>query len=750
MVRSRRRPSILVAAALPLLLVLVVMACGPDFEPEVFTPAIQPEDRKVYATGKLGILQPSYWQAEQVVAYRYLIGGRLSPAEQASYSPPPPVASNLDWKAQQQAQLAQIPANRWLAARAEFIQPPPFVKPSSDRVIEVKSQGSVERDDLLNCPDGAFDTAIDTLRARAKTWGAQSPGLRDWIVAQGAVFSNCNQPGTQPQSAPADAPRLLRQDRAYQIAAALFYATQYDQAIAAFESIAQDRSSPWSRWGEYLAARAEIRKAAFLAPSSGWDQIAKFDPTLMQSAQGRLQRVAKTADPQIQQAALAELSFVNVRLEPEKHLNEAATALAGPAPDPDFSRHLEDLEFLADHKVTGDTDLLRWMGLAGQPKSTTDAYRQWSSTHSAPWLIAALAAARPNTSEASALLAAAARLPANSPAYPTATYHRVDLLLQSGRSGQARELATTLLNALQGTGMTGSRNAVLALRMLTAPTLTAFLEDAPRTVVPSGFTSQSAFSLRCQQREGSPSPEGCVKPIPPAQFDQDAAQIFNQQLPLTLWIEAANQHTLPENLRQGVAWAAWVRALGLNEDAAARRLTPMLPPSVRAIVSDSTGFPATLAMLRNPGLRPYLDQGVQRSATYGERDELRDNWWCEMWGGGPDPRPGYPLSLAPPRLAPTFLTPAQQAAAKAQAAALNQLPNGVTWLGRRAIDYVKSHPEDPEAAESLALTVRATRFGCFLPPEKAAPQKGVSKEAFDLLHRRYPKSPWTAKTPYHY
>jgi hypothetical protein len=746
MVNPRRRLTILIATALlaagvPL---LIVTACGPYFEPEVFTPTAHPESLKIFATGHLGILQPGYWQADKIVAYRYLVGGHLSPAEQAIYNPPEPPISSLDWQAKQQALEAQSPTNRWTVARAELTSQALLTKPSSDRTIEIQRQGYVERDNQLNCTDGAFDTATDTLRSRAKIWGPQSATLKDWIVAQDAVFSNCTQSGDIPQPAPANAPLLLKQDRAYQLAAAHFYATQYDQAMVGFESIAQDKSSPWSKWGEYLVARTEIRKAAFIAPATDWGQQAEFDPALMQSARNRLQQVAQTSDPQIHHAALAELSFVNVRLEPQQHLNEEATALAGPNPDPDFSRDLNDLRFLADHNVTGDTDLLRWVGLGGN----TDPLQQWKSTHSAPWLLSAIAAAKPNTPESPSLTAAVASLPVDSPAYPTANYHRTNLLLQSGQAEQARQLATTLLAALNGDGMAGSRNAVLALRMLTAPSFNTFLEDAPRHTVGSDVPSQAAINLLCGDR---PETTGCLKQIPTTQFDQDAAASFNLEIPLSLWVEAAaSTSPLPPHLRQSVAWAAWVRALGLNDDATAKLLAPLLPPSVLASAGYSTGFPATLAMLRNPGLRPYLDQGVQRSASYRQLDEFRDNWWCQKWGDGPNLASGHPLPIAGPKLTPAFLTPAQQDAAKTQAATLNQLPNGVSWLGRRAIDYVKAHPEDPDAAESLALTVRATRYGCYQPPEKDAPQKAVSKEAFEILHKQYPKSPWTAKTAYYY
>jgi hypothetical protein len=61
----------LVAAGLPAAFLLVaVMACGPDYEPEVFVPANQPEKPALFVQGHLGVLQSGYFHAELVVAYR--------------------------------------------------------------------------------------------------------------------------------------------------------------------------------------------------------------------------------------------------------------------------------------------------------------------------------------------------------------------------------------------------------------------------------------------------------------------------------------------------------------------------------------------------------------------------------------------------------------------------------------------------------------------------------------------------------
>jgi hypothetical protein len=743
------RPRVLLGAALlaGLLPLAVVWACGPFFEPEVFTPAQHPQDLQLFATGKLGILQPTYWQADHVVAFRYLNRGHLSKAEQLAYAPPPAPTPTGTWEKQQKAQLEQSAAYRWTQARSQFTQRPLAKAPTANRAVEIQHPGFVEQIEVLNCPDNAFDTAIGTLQSRAQTWGSQSADLQNWILGQDAVFANCSDPaGVMPTPAPANAGQLLKQDRAYQTAAAHFYALQYDDALSGFLAIAQDKSSPWARWGEYLAARSEIRKAAATIPTvESGDGLANFDPALMQSAQARLTRVAKTSDPQIKHAALAEISFVNLRLDPEAHLNEAANALAGPSPDPEFARHLDDLRFLADHNIRGDAELLRWMGLSEKSEKINPA-AEWKSSNSLPWLVAAISAAKPADPETPSLIAAAAALAPSSPGYETASYHRIRLLILSGQLQQARDLATTLLSSLPSKKNAGTRNELLGLRMATAPTFTAFLEDAPRQVLDFAFSPEPVPDTLSVGLEAS------TEQVPSIQFDLDSVAAFNSQLPLSFWMTASDSHSpLPQNLREGIAWAGWVRAVQLDDTAAAAHLAPSLPASVRAIAGDSTGFPATLAMLSNPGLRPYIEQGVQRTVTFHQLDSYRDNWWVD--GSGVTPSHDWSdqsLAMQPPRTPLTFLTPEERDRAQKELETLKDLPPGITWLGRRAIDYVKAHPDDPHAAESLYLTVRATRYSPYIDQAKQGAQQAVSKEAFDLLHRRYPKSTWAAKTPYYY
>jgi hypothetical protein len=152
--------------------------------------------------------------------------------------------------------------------------------------------------------------------------------------------------------------------------------------------------------------------------------------------------------------------------------------------------------------------------------------------------------------------------------------------------------------------------------------------------------------------------------------------------------------------------------------------------------SRAINLPATLAMLHNPGLGPRLGQGVQRSASFHVLGDYRGNWWCGSLAGIEslgDSDYGD-RSMQPPRVPLSFLTHDEQTQAQKEGASLNRISEGVTWLGRRAIDYVKTHPDDPHAAESLYLTVRATRYGCSVPKEKGDEQKAVSKDALLCPH----------------
>jgi len=59
------------------------------------------------------------------------------------------------------------------------------------------------------------------------------------------------------------------------------------------------------------------------------------------------------------------------------------------------------------------------------------------------------------------------------------------------------------------------------------------------------------------------------------------------------------------------------------------------------------------------------------------------------------------------------------------------------------LSYAAAHPDDPRVPESPPpYRGRATRYGC-----TGDGAGKISKSAYDVLHKKYPDSPWTKKTP---
>ena len=634
----------LAAAAVPAsLLVLKVIACGPDYEPEVFVTENHPDQPARFVEGHLGILETTYYHAELVIAYRYLSGGKLSATEKAAYVPAMQASDNpYDWD-EQHNKAATSAVNEWVSARAAVAPGMSSPAVSENRTVKQKIGTYSYQGRELNCPDGAFVTAAKTLQARAQTWGADSAELKEWLRGQDAVFANCTGAATMPDPPQSewDAPAAHRRDRAYQIAAANFYAGNYGDAIAEFIAIGKDKGSPWSRWGEYLAARAEVRKAGRNGQTADFGKNATFDNAGLQAAESGLLKIeSETADPEIRHAAQTELNFILVRLDPSKRLDAAGAALAGPNPDPDFAQDLADLDVLMDRKTGGDSDLVLWIeDMQGIPPkngnvSHENITNRWRQKQTLPWLVAALA--RSPLKAGSDLLSAAAGVQPGSPGYLTVINYRAQQMLVAGNDVAARTLLSTTLASLGPDAMVSTRNQFLSLRMQTARNLNEFLADAPRTIIGSG--SENADLARCdtQPADATQQPSETLGCRAPATVRRRRRRRLSEHADAARPVaeQAAEGSALPTHLRQAVAEMAWVRALGLNDTAALARMAKLLPGSMRQIAGVNDDFPATLALLKAPGVRPYLDAGVQRSVSFAELDHFRENWWCGRWTDG--------------------------------------------------------------------------------------------------------------------
>ncbi len=692
------------------------------------------------ARGEWDVLESSYTPMSQVLAYRYLSGVKLGEAERKALATAtgvqPIESSRSNWDA----------AQSWLNARRKV--------PGASSITSLDYYRTLQETYwyYANCLGDAFTTASSTLDDHIRQFGAQSPVVRDWLQAQDQVFQNCS--GKQPvipAVAGPGAPRGVRADRAYQIAAAHFYAADFDQAESLFRDIARDPSSPWREIAPYLAARCIVRRAS-LAPRQP-------DAAGLARAEAELKSLlADSSRAAIHDPARKLLAFVQIRLYPAERLLAVARVLEDARLSPDLPQALTDYLYLlrrlrpagpaAVSSATSKDDLTDWL-LTFQDSSSVaadHAWDRWRAKSSLPWLVAAISKMGSSDSRAEALLSAAAGVNPKSPAFPTVSFHSVRLLAGMGRQDDARAMLDRLL-APGGQAFSGStRNLLLAYRMKLARNLEEFIRDAPR---------------RSIAHEYSQAPElGAFDKPAQTLFDLDATSIFNQRLTASLLAKTASSPLLERPLRREVTLAAWVRAVLLDEGSVARSLAssamgvePALKRDLSAYLAatspSDTKFAAVLAMLRFPGLSPDVRANLLREAPIGRIGAFRsDNWWCVR-----REQPNGRMAIPTPLLlvyptgrvdSPSFVGDSDREQAASEREALALRTPAANYLAAEVLDYARSHVADPRVPEALHLVVRATRYSDCSDDSTGR----FSKQAFDLLHRRYPQSSWTKQTPY--
>ncbi|MGH9406311.1 MAG: hypothetical protein ACRD3D_10815 [Terriglobia bacterium] len=778
-------------------------ACSPGaFWPEpIFINALHPDLPIMgYDRGNLGVIEPTYATIYLAVAYRELNGHPLSTnEEQAIWTgddlsfagssarpvPPPAAAQQQDWEVQW-GEASGTMANFGTPPSPYAPQLPPT--PGIYREITLHANGTVLYSNILNCPEEAFHAALTTLNARNAQSGASSPIVKNWLQAQAMVFDNCGGPGEIPAPLRASAPASARADRAYQIAAAHFYAGDYDEAASEFRAIGEDESSPWSTVAPYLVARALVRKAV----------VGHLNPDLSALAQGETQLKSVLADPRqskYHHAAEELRGFVEFRLHPAARLAELANLLTAARSDPDLAQNAIDFELLSPivtenyswqtppplqpklYATLGDaraaSDALDWILTLrlNMPEAYDHALDRWERTRSLDWLIAALTKASPDSPHLRELMTASRAVPPASPAYLSVTFQTLRLMVLAGQQARARaRLAALQIQRLE----TNSRirptppsalNLFLALRFELARTREELFENAPRVAA----TVTSANSNR-QMPQPIWVPNGNFDPNAPM-LDGDALTVFNRFLPVSVLAQAASDRAVPDNLREEIGVAAWTRAALLGDDAIAKSLTRVVidfHPELKATLSeynaarsaDERRFIGALAALRFPGLRPFITT-PERWTPVDQIDDFRDNWWGTLGPVCAPPSrysgPGYPRAPQWPELGaplqaiypgrqvnpPAFLSANERRQAASEWRELTADSPAPDYLTRQAISWANEHPSDARAPEALALAVKATRVGC--DDEQTG---ALSKAAFDLLHRSYPRSRWALQTKY--
>jgi hypothetical protein len=403
-------------------------------------------------------------------------------------------------------------------------------------------------------------------------------------------------------------------------------------------------------------------------------------------------------------------------------------------------------------------DLTDWISTlqVTSNESLDHAISRWQTTHSSAWLVAVLSKIDGKHSKAQEAITEALKVKSTSAAFASSRFHAMRLMVGAGKINEARSLLDQLLKNNLGDFDASALNLLISQRMMLATNLADFLNHAPRVA--------AALSWNDDGREipaepGDVSEEGKAL-IGKALFDEETANVFNKQMPLSVLKEAALSESLPKHLRLDLAQSVWIRAVLLDDFKTADELVPILRSLVPALTKPLDDFSkATLpadkkfsglyTWLKFPGIEPIVDTGIGRSSPLNQQDTYRDNWWC---GASFTPPPAAPVAEAEAAVAsftassiraPLFLTAAQRAEGNKQWTTLSRLGPIPNYLSKQVIQRATKNPTDTRIPESLHLAITSTRFGC---TDKETGR--WSKAAFDLLHRKYPNTTWAKKTKY--
>lgn len=746
---------ILLSASLTVLLnTPSAFACGPSFVEPIFTFVNRPENFADFAKGNLGIIQPKLFRSTLVVSYRLFNDLPFSEAEQKELV--------RNWQAEYEAVDANETTKKtaiehWLAARK---------KVTGDAAANVNPERSNPSNysSFLNCTSGAFDTATKTLNARLEKLSADDANIKEWLKGQDMVFADCSDGKDIPSEVAKDAPDWLKDDRAYQIAAAYFYTMQYDAAYKRFSQLANNSASTWHDTATYVLARIALRQANALLGDS--EQQAKMQ-SHYQTAAEQLNKVL--ADKNLSAFHLSAQSLLNMvlyRTQPEALHSALTKKLTDKNDNPTFFQDLTDYRYLLDRvsddgyvesdkplfpKFRQSSDLTDWIFTvqSKEKDAYSHALEKWQATKNTAWLIAALMKANSDSPEVAQLITAAKAIDKTSAAFLNATYHLVRLQTALGQIDEARN---TLDSILADTSLNlSAKNLLLSERMILAKDLAEFVKFSQRTA--AHFSYDQIENQLIDPNE--PLTDGTEKWFKRIMFDEDATLIMNTKMPLAVLTDMALHAELPDYLRNRVVLSAWVRAVILNDEDTAIKLLPALnkayPELKTSIISYNKAqsgkaklYEATLCMLKNPAMRPLVDHGMGRITAFNDIDSFRDNWWCRAYSFTNQ----YPeiegVTQPAPVIAPVFLTKEQLAAAKAENDKIVQIAvSGSDYLANKTSEWAAFAPNDKRLPEGLALAVRATRYGC-----DTCNTTKASKAAFDTLRERFANSEWKKKTPY--
>lgn len=740
-------------------LISPAIACGPFFDDAVFSYRSHPDaPLKLFAQGNLGVLTPTYARSYLVLAYRNLTAKPLTASELSQ-------AIDLLHFRLGFARDPNLPLDdsgtqldNWLKARKKVAGVKDVKLDSYDTYRNIEGDEYIT---YLNCNSDSFTTAIKTLDGLIAKNGASSAPVKEWLSAQDQVFSHCHGPGYNyelkknnpepafPAPLPATATKSARADRSYQIAAAKFYAGDFEVARHLFSEIAKDTESPWHKIADYMVARTYIREGTLSKDKAAGNAS-------LQKALAHLDALAaKDEFSDLKDSIDGLRHFVLIRVSTHDTFKKLTASLTEPGHAKDFGTAIGDYTFVLDKffeespedpadkheikdaneaKLVHDDEMSDWIWnfstAKGDAAALAHARNMYQTKKSLPWLISLGSKIEHTDSQASEIKAALTAVPESSCAYATARYHLVRLELSAGKKDEARNMIDAVL----------SRPAVPPSAQAAFKVLKVQTAKNVGDLVKLSFIAPAAIVGGDNATE---TPENFFEIEKGVKFAQEkplllpaGAEFINKKLANSAFVEAAQ---LTPNNKADFAQAAFARSVILADFVQANKALSLLRTSMPGSAAVLSGFEsaspeektfmAAYFILKNPGARPFVRAALPRDTAFGQIDDYQDNWW-----GNDSENSEKPIELS-----------FAESESKNGVSKIKALGTAPDYLGRIVLDYAAKHGGDKRVPEALHLVVKATHFGA---TDKTTSK--ISTDAFKLLHSRYKTSPWTVKTPYHY
>jgi hypothetical protein len=764
-------------------------ACGPDFESAVTINGKHPDlPLKLFAKGNLGVIQGSWAQSYMIVVYRYLSNAPLNSAEQQSIV---------------QLWHQRLRKQNW--ARTPDDSPDPVVKYFALRagVLGLAFRSDTSKWELqYECgSDNAFEYATGNLQQLIKKYGMSAQPVVTWVKRQDKLFGISAKEGKTTAAAKPVTDKSLQSQQLYQAAAGLFYSNDMQGATKLFEQLAQQGGLPWRDLAWYMAARSTITGAIDTGQRADCNRALEYVKLLIARSAASVylndlydlqQLISSKVIPFPERTDAVFKSVVKPGTHFGTDVSTITTLLEESLPDytgmPDASVTSGNTPSDTDpneHLKPGDVlkrDLTAWLSAMQEPdtrwwsdeekaiwesqrKQNLDlALKRWRQTKALTWLVACLQHDAASKKTNSDVLAAAEKLPPTSPAYLTARFYLNDALIQTGQIEKARSNIAGIL--VRKDVPPTARNLLMTQSLPIAKTASEYLSDvAQHGLAITRQTDSTQLPSKWKNVE-----QGNCFYTTAKMVACEAADDLNVNLPQARWLEWAMDKSIEPTLHAQVVRAAWLRSKVINyqsaqlDDEMAR-----LYPSIRRDMQryqearDLTEkrFLLAFLILNNEGMSPYIHGGVERhNAKINQFDDFNANFWLPYTTKNPaknlqelessKPWEDSTQNSVSPAISKLIQDYGRTALAKVlskteQEQAMRE--RQIIWdnhpsrfLGEAVLARAKSHPKDPLVPEALYKVVK-------LPKWSARSDVGskYSKEAYVLLHKRYPSNQWSKK-----